>query len=74
MHYHKTKDILDTMRLLGHKNIKNTLIYTQLLPFQEDDSFVSKVARTVEETCQLVELGFEYVCDMDNAKIFKKRK
>lgn len=50
MHFHKTKDTLDTMRLLGHKNIKNTLIYTQLLPFQEDDSFASKVARTVAET------------------------
>jgi integrase len=26
--YHKTKDILYVMQLLGHKNIKNTLIYT----------------------------------------------
>ena len=28
MEYHKTKDILHVMRLLGHKNIKNTLVYT----------------------------------------------
>jgi integrase len=26
--YRRTKDILYVMRLLGHRNIKNTLIYT----------------------------------------------
>ena len=31
MGYHKTKDILHVMNLLGHKSIQNTLIYTQLL-------------------------------------------
>jgi len=46
MEYHKTKDILYVMRLLGHKNIKNTLIYTQLIEFEEDDGFVCKVAKT----------------------------
>jgi integrase len=74
MHYHKVRDLIDVMRLLGHKNIKNTMIYMHTLPLQEDDAYVSKVARTVEETCELVELGFEYVCDMENARIFKKRK
>lgn len=34
MEYYKTKDILHVMRLLGHKNIKNTLIYTQLAKFE----------------------------------------
>ena len=28
----------------------------------------------VEEACRLVDAGFEYVCDMENAKIFRKRK
>jgi integrase len=28
--YHQTKDILYVMRFLGHKNIKNTLLYIQL--------------------------------------------
>ena len=73
MEYHKTKDILHVMQMLGHKNIKNTLIYTQLVDFQDDD-YISKVAKTVEEACQLVEAGFEYVCEMDNVKIFKRRK
>ncbi len=35
--YVKTKDILQVMLLLGHKNIKNTLRYTQLLNFKEDE-------------------------------------
>ncbi|MGD0977760.1 MAG: methyltransferase domain-containing protein [Candidatus Bathyarchaeia archaeon] len=34
MEYHRTKDILYVMKLLGHKNIANTLIYTQLVEFE----------------------------------------
>jgi len=74
MEYHRTKDILYVMRLLGHKNIKNTLIYTQLVEFEEEEEYVSKVATTVEEACQLVEAGFEYVCDINGVKLFRKRK
>jgi len=74
MEYHRTKDILYVMKVLGHKNIKNTLIYTQLVDFKEEDEFISKVATTVEEACRLVESGFEYVCDVNGAKIFRKRK
>jgi len=73
MEYHKTKDILHVMRLLGHKNINNTLIYTQLMSFSDDD-YVSKVAQNVQEVCQLVIAGFEYLIDMNGVKIFRKRK
>jgi integrase len=48
MEYHKTKDILYVMRLLGHKNIKNTLIYTQLVTF-EDEDYLCKAAVDVKE-------------------------
>ena len=73
MQYHKTKDILYVMKLLGHKNITNTLIYTQLVNFDEEE-YISKVAWTLEEACKLVEAGYEYVCEMEGAKIFRKRK
>jgi len=74
MEYAKTKDILHVMRLLGHRNINNTLIYTQLVNFK-DDEYVSKVATNAEEACQLVEAGFEYVCTTpENLMIFRKRK
>jgi site-specific recombinase XerC len=61
-HIHKTKDILQVMNLLRHKNIKNTLIYTQLANVK-DDEYVSRVAKNVQEACQLGDSGFEYVCD-----------
>ena len=72
--YHKTKDILHVMQVLGHKNIKNTLLYTQLLPMEKDDSFVCKMAKEPIEIQELIELGFEFVCDLDGTKFFKKRK
>jgi integrase len=73
MEYAKTKDILHVMQVLGHKNIKNTLRYTQLVNFKEDD-FVCKAAKTVQEASQLIEAGFEYVCEVDGVKLFRKRK
>jgi integrase len=72
--YHRTKDILYVMKLLGHKSIKNTLVYTQLIDFPEDDQFICKVAKTVPEASQLIENGFEFICAIDDAKLFKKRK
>ena len=62
------------MQVLGHKNIKNTLLYTQLLPMEKDDSFVCKMTKEPMEIQELIELGFEFVCDLDGTKFFKKRK
>ncbi|MCW4044766.1 MAG: tyrosine-type recombinase/integrase [Candidatus Bathyarchaeota archaeon] len=73
MEYAKTKDILYVKQVLGHRNLQNTLRYTQLVTF-ESNEYHSAVAKTVEEACQLVESGFEYVCDIDNVKLFRKRK
>jgi len=73
MEYHRTKDILHVMRLLGHKNIQNTLVYTHLVEFH-DDEFVCKVARTVDEAKALVESGFDYVSEIDGVQLFRKRK
>jgi len=73
MECHRTKDILHVMRLLGHRNIKNALVYTQLVDLNDQD-YISKVAWTIDEACKLVESGFQFVCDFENAKIFKKPK
>jgi len=72
MEYHKTRDILHVMQVLGHRSIRNTLIYIQLVDFKED--FVARVAHTEQETCQLIEAGFEFVCDFGVNKVFRKRK
>ena len=73
MEYHKTKDILHVMRLLGHRSIQNTLRYTQLIEFK-DEEYTAKVAASEKEVCVLVEAGFEFVCDYNGSKIFRKRK
>jgi len=72
--YHKTKDILYVMRLLGHRNIKNTLLYTQLVKFKEKDDFICKVAKAPKEVKKLIENGFQYVCGQKNLKFFRKIK
>lgn len=73
MEYAKTKDILHVMRLLGHRNIQNTLLYTQLIDFKSDN-FHSATAQSVQEARKLVEAGFEHVCNFDDVKLFRKRK
>jgi hypothetical protein len=73
MEYAKTKDILHVMKMLGHRNIQSTLLYTQLVNF-ESDEYHSATAKTVEEAQKLVETGFEYVCDFEEIKLFRKRK
>jgi integrase len=71
--YHKTRDILHVMQLLGHKNIRNTLVYTHLVDFHSDE-YVCKVAKTASEARILVEEGFDYVTDAEGLKLFRKRK
>lgn len=53
--------------------MENTLIYTHLIDFK-DEEFTVRVAKTVKEACQLLESGFQYVTDMNNLKLFRKRK
>ncbi len=73
MLYHKTKDILHVKEQLGHRRLESTLVYTHLIDFKDED-YIVRVAKTVKEACQLLESGFEYVTDMDNLKLFRKRK
>lgn len=72
--YHKTKDILHVMRLLGHKSINNTLIYTHMMDFEQSDAFHSATATTIQEAQKLIESGFEYVTEIGEVKLFRKRK
>jgi hypothetical protein len=71
--YHKTKNMLYVKELLGHRNINNTLIYTQLVSF-ETDEYHSATVKIIEEAKKLVEAGFEYVCEMEDCKFFRRRK
>ncbi|MDR0319030.1 MAG: site-specific integrase, partial [Nitrososphaerota archaeon] len=75
MEYHKTKDPVHVMRKLGHKNLVNTLIYIQLdeALFKDEIDYVSKIAKTEAEACLCIEAGFDFVCDFDGHKLFRKR-
>jgi len=61
------------MQGLGHKNIKNTLLYTQLVTFEKDDQYVCKVAKTSKEIQEAIEQGFEFVCILEESRFFRKR-
>ena len=65
------------MNFLGHKNTKNTPKYVQIegaMFKEESEDFTCKVATTIEEARECIESGFEYVCDFNNANLFRKRK
>ena len=75
--YYKTKDSLNALQMLGHRNIKKTFIYIQLeqaIFKEENDEFHSAVAKTVDEAKSLIETGFEYVGTHENLMLFRKRK
>jgi integrase len=71
--YHKTRDLLLVMNQLGHKNIENTLIYTQLINLEEEE-WTCKTANNVTEAKSLIEDGFEYVQEMNGISLYRKRK
>jgi protoheme ferro-lyase len=54
MEYAKTKDMLHVMQTLGHKDIRNTMLYTQFSSF-ESDEYNHAVARTLEEENKLID-------------------
>jgi integrase len=78
MLYHETKDMYYVMLKLGHKNIKNTMLYIQLEEalFQGETNYVSKVAQNTVECCKLIDDGWDYHTGTfeDGGKIFRKRK
>jgi hypothetical protein len=63
--------------VLGHKNIKKALIYIHLegaIFKSGDEEFTVRTAKTLEEAKQLLEVGFEYVTEVEGVKLFRKRK
>jgi integrase len=73
MLYHQTRNILLVKKLLGHKKIENTMKYTQLIQFKDDDYEVA-TATTVEEAKNILSSGFEYVTEKDGIMLFRKPK
>ena len=77
MLYHQTKDILYVKEFLGHQRIETTMLYIQLAEIlfkEKTDEFTVRVASKPEEIKQLLEVGFEFVCQKDGLAYFRKRK
>jgi hypothetical protein len=61
------------MKMLGHKNINNTMVYTQLVNF-ESDNYTTRISDAFKEDRELIEAGFEYVTERNGVKIYRKPK
>jgi hypothetical protein len=54
-------------------HVSNRVLSTRLINYR-DNNFIAKTAHTEKEACQLIRKGFEYVCDIDGNKLFRKPK
>lgn len=73
MVYHQTRNILLVKKLLGHKRIDNTMKYTQLIQFKDNEYEVA-TASTLEEAKQVLTAGFDYITEKNGVMIFRKPK
>jgi len=75
--YHQTKDPYYVQRFLGHKSLKSTEIYINiehtLFEAGANDQFTVRIAEKPEEIKELLEAGFEYVCQKDSLIFLRKR-
>ena len=77
MLYHQTKDPLRVQQFLGHTTFQHTQLYIQLESalFQDtEDDYLCKTAITADEAKLLIEVGFEYVNEIQGIHLYKKRK
>ena len=76
--YHRTKDIVYVQQLLGHKDVRNTMIYINvehaIFGAGENDEFIVRVTDKPEEIKELLQIGFEKACQQDNLIFLRKRK
>ena len=74
--YAKTRNILHVKELLGHRNINSTLVYTHLVPFDDDaEGYYHATAKNDKEAGELIDQGFQYVCTTpQDIMMFRKRK
>jgi hypothetical protein len=59
--------------MLGHKRIENTMKYTQLIQFKDDEYEVT-TASSVEVAKQVLTARFGYVTEKNGIMIFRKPK
>jgi len=73
MLFHNTKNLLLVQKVLGHKSIQNTIKYTHLVHFK-DDQYDVATAANLDEAKELAATGFEYFTTMNDIQVFRKPK
>ena len=77
MLYHQTKDPWYVMDYLGHTSLQYTRKYvileSALFKGQSED-FICKVVKTADEARDLIEVGFEFVNQIDGCYLYWRRK
>jgi len=62
--------------MLGHKSVMTTQIYVELYEEiygdMKPENYVCETASTVKEAKKLIEQGYEYICEMEGEKLFRK--
>lgn len=77
-HFYARKKLLETNNkpyvqyLLGHKSSSSTDRYTSFKNYPIEGKYNSAIALTTDQAKQLVEDGWQYVCDVDNHPLFRK--
>jgi integrase len=73
--YYKTHDPIGVKRHLRHKKLETTMHYLSGITVNgEEEEFICKTAKTIQEATELIEAGFQYITEMEGLKLFKKRK
>ena len=74
---HHTKDPYYVKDFLGHKSLKSTEVYITIertIYEPSSDEFTVKIVNDPTEIKELLEIGFEYVCEKDEQVFLRKRK
>lgn len=76
--YHKTRDLLHVMDVLGPKKVETTMIYVrlykQIYKNIQPDQFITKIASTKEERIELMSNGWNLVDKEGVDWYFRKAK
>ena len=67
--YHKTRSVLHVKKILGHKSLLTTQgyvdLYIEIYGDLKPENYICEIALSVSEAKKLIEVGFEYVCEIE---------
>ena len=74
--YAQTRNILHVKEMLGHRNTNSTLVYTHLVPFDDDaENYYHATAKDDKEAGELIDQAWQFVCTTpQGVMMFRKAK